>query len=115
MVEWPVCQPQVEWRYVANESTSVGGSHVVVVNLVHGLYDELGNPTIPRGDIAIVIVTSPFPVKHVSMTVLRELLVLETGLAVEVWELPFRHSEGVKDVHIALQEPGGDQMVSINI
>jgi hypothetical protein len=39
---------------------------------------------------------------YVEVTLLRELLILEVWLAVEVWELPFRHSERVEDVHIAL-------------
>jgi hypothetical protein len=70
MVERPIGQPQKEWGDVPYKSTSVRGSKVIVIDVIYSLNHKLAHSSVPRGYVAIIIITGPLAIKNIPMTYL---------------------------------------------
>jgi hypothetical protein len=74
-----ICRPtgksQVERGDVTDERSPPGRVRRVVINVIHSLYDQLGDLAVEGRDVPVIIVAGIYPVEYVGMSILAQLLV----------------------------------------
>ena len=103
MIEGPICQSEIPRRNVAYECSPVCRAGIIVVDVINSLDDKLRDLSIPRGDVTIIVVTGPFSIEDIAMSIASKFLIPEAWLTIEVWEAPFHPGVGIKYVGIPSQ------------